>query len=85
MRAHHILACIAARYAKLAPVIGVAATVYALFVAFGSLGASHATWRTAMGGLLHAVAAAVVLLPTSISLIAVYELVRGRGGNNSAA
>ena len=85
MRANHILARTAARYAALAPLIGLAATAYALFAAFRSLGASHATLHTAVEGILYAVAAAVVLLTTSILLIAVYELVRGRGGNNSAA
>lgn len=85
MRTNHLWARSAARYAALAPFTCLTATLYAVFAAFRSFGTSQATWATAAEGILHAFAATIVLVLTTILLVTIYELVKGPGGNNSAA
>lgn len=85
MRANSVLTRNTLRSRPFAPLIALVATVHALYGAFRSLDTSQSTWRTALEGISHAVAATVIWLLTSILLVTIYELVRGRGDDNGAA
>jgi hypothetical protein len=85
MRAKQLSVRSAAHSSTLTPLISLAATVYALFITFRSLGTSQPTWCSAVEGVLRAGVATVVLVPISLLLSTVYELVKGPGGNNSGA
>jgi biopolymer transport protein ExbB/TolQ len=85
MRANSVLTRNTLRSRPFAPLIALVATVHTLYGTFRSFDTSRATWRTALEGINQAVAATRILLLTSILLVTIYELVRGRGDDHGAA
>jgi len=85
MKANRFLGRTVGRYTAIAPLIGTAATIYALYRAFQNLDASGATSRTAMEGIFDGLAATITLLVISVSLAAFYGLVKGRRDDDGSA
>ena len=85
MKTYNLLARTAARCMTLAPLIGTAATVYALCRTFQRLDTSVATLLTGVEGILSGLAATVVLVLVSIPLAVLYDLVRWGGDDKGTA